>query len=358
MGAVTLQNSKHYLELDGLRGVAAFAVLLFHRRTWFGGEFFLGHAYLAVDFFFILSGFVIALAYGRRLTTPHSLLPYLRDRAIRLYPLMILGASIGLIAAYSGAEAASGKSAVDILAAGIASAIGAPAIWDRNPFWINGPIWSLFFEIAVNVFYGLVAFLLTTRRIALLIAVSACMMIVISWHLDGFVVGGHRSTMPMGFARVVVSFFVGVALHRLHVAGVLAHGGKRWWIAPTLIASFVILPKDSPWSFVYDPFVVLVLYPALVLAAAGSTAIIPRIAIWSGAISFPLYVTHEPLLRILEKAVLTKQDTGPLAVKILCVALVVGFAWASLRFYDVPVRTMLRSRFGSKRHSAAPAQAA
>jgi peptidoglycan/LPS O-acetylase OafA/YrhL len=352
-----LQKSKHYLELDGLRGVAAFAVLLFHRRTWFGGEFFLGHAYLAVDFFFILSGFVIALAYGRRLTSNNSLLPYLRDRAIRLYPLMILAAAVGFTAACLGTDAASGKSIVEIGAAAVASGFGAPAIWDRNPFWINGPIWSLSFEIAVNVLYGFIAFGLTTRRLHYLIGASVFAMILISWHLGGFVVGGHRSTMPMGIVRVVASFFIGIALYRLHLLGILANGGKRWWIAPALIASFVILPKDSSWSFIYDPVVVFLLYPTLVLAAAGSAAIMARVAVWSGAVSFPLYVLHEPLLRVLEHAFLSAGDSGPLAIKLLCVGLTVAIAWASLRFYDIPVRTMLRRRFGSKRHSGIPEQA-
>lgn len=353
-----MQKSKHYLELDGLRGVAAFAVLLFHRRTWFGGEFFLGHAYLAVDFFFILSGFVIALAYGRRLSASGSFSPYLRDRAIRLYPLMIAGAAVGLAAACLGADAASGKSIVEISAAAVASAVGAPAIWDRNPFWINGPIWSLFYEIAVNVLFGLIAFGLTTRRLTLLITSSAFAMILISWHFGGFVVGGHRSTMPVGIFRVIASFFIGVALYRLHQKGILADGGRRWWIAPILLGSFIVLPKESSWSFLYDPIVVFALYPILVLAAAGSAPIMPRVAIWSGGISFPLYVTHEPLLRILEHVLLPSGDSGPLGIKLLCVGIAVAIAWASLHFYDIPVRTMLRRRFGSKRHGDAPAQAA
>lgn len=352
-----MQKSKHYLELDGLRGVAALSVLMFHRRNWFGGDFFLGHAYLAVDFFFILSGFVIALAYGQRLGAAHSLFPYLRDRAIRLYPLMMVGAAIGIVAARLDGGAAAGRSLAETLGAAAASGLGAPAIWDRNPFWINGPIWSLFFEIAVNVFYGLIAFGLTTRRLAMLIIASVLIMLLISWHMGGFVVGGHRSTLPMGIVRVVASFFVGVALHRLHVGGLLANGGRRWWVAPILVASFIILPKDSTWSFLYDPIVVFILYPVLVLAAAGSAAIIPRVAVWSGAVSFPLYVTHEPLLKLMERALLPAGGSGPIAVKITCVCATVLIAWIALRFYDVPIRTMLRARLGSRRHNGTPAQA-
>ena len=270
---------------------------------------------------------------------------------------MIVGAAFAVIAARLDGGVIAGKSLPETVAAAVVNAFGAPAIWDRNPFWLNGPIWSLFYEIAVNVLYGMIAFALTTRRLAILIIASILAMFVISWHTNGLVFGGHRSTMPMGVVRVVASFFLGVALHRLHIAGLLANGGRRWWIAPILVATFIILPKGSSWSFLYDPIVVFVLYPVLVLAAAGSTAIMPKIAVWSGTVSFPLYVTHEPILKLSESALLPAGDEGPMVIKLVSVCSAVLIAWLALRFYDVPVRTMLRARLGSKRHSGTPAQA-
>ena len=89
---------RHFEVLDGLRGTAAFAVVLFHIFEWLFPRYAdnpLRHAYLAVDFFFMLSGFVIGYAYDDR-WPKMKIGEFLRTRLIRLHPLVLLGVAIGV----------------------------------------------------------------------------------------------------------------------------------------------------------------------------------------------------------------------------------------------------------------------
>ncbi|KQU53216.1 hypothetical protein ASG67_10425 [Sphingomonas sp. Leaf339] len=332
-----------------MRGVAALSVALFHLQHFYGGQSFFGHGYLAVDFFFMLSGFVLMHAYGERLASRDTLAPYLRDRAIRLYPMLIIGAVIGFGFAYITREQTS-LSLAFIIAASAVNAAGLPAIWSKNPFWINGPTWSLFFEVVASVLFGLLAYSITTRRIILVAGLSAFLMLVLNHHVGLFGFGWTRKTMAAGFVRVCASFAIGLILQRLHSAGMLANGGKRWWVAPVLVASFLFLPTYSEHSVFYDPAVVFGLYPLLILASAGSQDLYPSISKLSGALSYPFYVVHIPLLSLIEHYLVTfgVKLNGWTASSSLIASLAIS--WVLLRYYDEPVRTYLRRRFGSRRH--------
>jgi len=139
----------HFLTLDGLRGVAALAVLLFHRRWYVPGGHFFDHAYLAVDYTFGLSGFVIAHVYEQRLRHgSNSLLDFVFIRAIRLYPLLLLsGAFGGMVWIILGRHEPAIFFATFCAMLGLPTPfpiiIGEGASAD-SPFPINSPTWSLF----------------------------------------------------------------------------------------------------------------------------------------------------------------------------------------------------------------------
>lgn len=89
--------SRHkYQTLDGIRGIAALMIVLHHTGYYFSGLPF-ARSYLAVDLFFVLSGFVIAEAYSTRLKDGLSCFEFMRIRIIRLYPLYLLGTLLGII---------------------------------------------------------------------------------------------------------------------------------------------------------------------------------------------------------------------------------------------------------------------
>jgi peptidoglycan/LPS O-acetylase OafA/YrhL len=94
-----LQTKQHFDLLDGLRGVAALSVVTFHFMEWVTFDYsknFIGHGYLAVDFFFCLSGFVIGYAYDDRIGKM-GVRSFFTSRFIRLHPLVIAGSILGLI---------------------------------------------------------------------------------------------------------------------------------------------------------------------------------------------------------------------------------------------------------------------
>src|SRR5690242_20549587 len=94
---------QHFPALDGLRGVAALAVVVFHFMEMVIGNYsqlFIGHGWLAVDFFFCLSGFVIGYAYDDRIGAM-GLRKFARVRLIRLHPMVVFGSVLGLVALYA-----------------------------------------------------------------------------------------------------------------------------------------------------------------------------------------------------------------------------------------------------------------
>src|SRR6478735_4091604 len=95
-----LKTKQHFEILDGLRGIAALAIVLFHFMEWVYNDYskdFIGHGFLAVDFFFCLSGFVIAYSYDDRIGKM-GVLEFFKSRLIRLHPLVISGSVLGLLA--------------------------------------------------------------------------------------------------------------------------------------------------------------------------------------------------------------------------------------------------------------------
>lgn len=342
-------------ELDGLRGVAAIAVMLWHRREWFGGDAFLGHAYLAVDFFFMLSGFVIAHAYGERLAGGGSPLAFLRSRVIRLHPLLAAGALLGclvlVIEIRTGAKPVPELPGLTFLSA----LVPFPAMWvsGGEAFPINNPAWSLFWELTVNLLFALIATRLTDRRLGAIIGVSAVAMIYCSAVSIGFKGGRVQAEILQGLPRVSLSFFMGVLLLRLFNRGWrIPLPNAPGAVAAILVGSFWLLPVWHPWSAVYDPVVVIGVYPGLLLWAAASTPALPRLTALAGAISYPLYILHLPLLQLVNGVrralVGGTADQPGVAGGLVCLATVLLMSYAALRLYDEPVRIRLRSRVGSR----------
>ena len=98
-----LASKPHYEILDGLRGVAAVMVIIFHLfEAHAGGSHLtqiINHGYLAVDFFFMLSGVVIGYAYDDRWNRM-TVGTFFKRRIIRLHPMVIMGSIVGAVFFY------------------------------------------------------------------------------------------------------------------------------------------------------------------------------------------------------------------------------------------------------------------
>lgn len=360
----------HYEILDGLRGVAALIVVAFHLlEIYAAGDLYvvplINHGYLAVDFFFVLSGFVIGYAYDDR-WGKMSLKDFFKRRVIRLQPMVVLGSVIGALCFYFGAgdmfpliaQTPVWKLLLVMLAGCLLLPIPPAAdvrVWGEM-FPLNGPAWSLFWEYIANILYAVVIRRFSKLLLTVLVVISGLAIVRLTlWDGTGSVLGGHMLTgeqAVIGLTRVMYPFFCGLLLFRM---GRLIKLRGGFWLCSLLLAVILFFPRlggeEHLWmNGLYESFGILVLFPLIVLAGAGSP-ITGKFSVgickFLGNISYPLYIIHYPFV-YLYMAYATEHGLGIREGWPLMVAVGAGcvlLAYAALKLYDEPVREWLRGRF-------------
>jgi len=361
----TSSGKQHFEVLDGLRGSAAFLIVIFHVFNYsfgFRGPFALvHHAYLAVDFFFALSGFVVAYAYDDRWTRM-SVLQFFRIRLIRLHPLVLIGATLGLLGYLFDpfSKAINHTDIAMLLLAYVTSLLllPSPPVGGRHneSQALNGPAWSLMQEYLGNIAYALILRRLRALTLAMIFGLSGLLLI---WtanakgSLDG---GWDYPKIWMAPLRLTVSFVMGLWLYRVHDRIRIPKIGLLL-LSIGLIVCFQmpVFPKVGEYSLngLYDAACVLFLFPLIILGGAHSdagTGMI-RLCKFSGHLSYPLYITHIPFVYVLAGYSWTRHPS--LNVKLTLISLLIPFvifvSWLVLKYYDEPVRSWLSRRYGIKR---------
>jgi peptidoglycan/LPS O-acetylase OafA/YrhL len=364
----TSSGKEHFEVLDGLRGSAAFLIVIFHLFNYsfgFHGPWALvKHAYLAVDFFFALSGFVVAYAYDDRWTRM-TILQFFRIRLIRLHPLVLIGATLGLLSyLFDPFSKMMNRGPLSmVLLAYLTSLLllPSPPIAGRHneSQALNGPAWSLTQEYLANIAYALILRRLRTVTLWIVFAISGLALIWVAnskGSLDG---GWDYPNIWMAPLRLTVSFVLGLGLYRVHDRVRMPKVGL-------LILSIVLvvcfqMPKFSKagaldWNGLYDVACVLILFPLIILCGAHSKAGAGMINLckFSGRLSYPLYITHIGFVYVLAGYAWTRHPgTGEIIFWIFVVLpLVIFVAWFFLKFFDEPVRAWLTRRYGIKRATA------
>jgi peptidoglycan/LPS O-acetylase OafA/YrhL len=360
--AGTFDDRRAHLQgLDFLRGVAALIVVGFHfsSRVDLGGLF--DHGYLAVDFFFILSGFVISRAYGGRLaSTRLSFRDFVLLRLVRLLPLVVLGNCLAAAAdLFRPGTFPSTQHKIDIAVTWLLGSLLLPTFWkttlEQTTYPLNGPIWSLFFELVANIFYA--ALMGITRRsyiFSSLILLSLGILLVASCYFSNVHFGPHNATFALGFPRVFFSFFLGVLLSysKIRLPSI-----SRWLYAAVVFLALAVPQLHGPLSALFDITMISLIFPVVVLGAAQCTngEVYSPISKFSGDISYPLYALHYPLVRIIG-TMLRRQDFSVpinLVLTFLVTFLLALFSFWIFTVYDVPLRRALSRWIWRK----APAQA-
>ncbi len=333
--------NQRFMALDGLRGVAALLVAAFHTRTAFQINP-IDHGYLAVDFFFMLSGFVVAHAYEERLRNGMSFRRFAVARAVRLYPMIALGVLLGTFAA----ALTWPVPITTVLGAGAAAALVLPIpmrglavhlLWPIDP-----PAWSLFWEIAINGVFALFLFRLRAVGLATLTLISALALLLTARHFHSLEVGYIWSNLWGGLSRVLFGFVVGVALSRIHRARGLPVVRTNIWILSAVLLGCLAFPL-SAHKDIFDLVAVLVLFPIIVVAGV-STSAEGALWQWSGRISYPLYLIHAPMLVFFALAVAGRSSSEREAASVVALALYVAVAAVVVKYYDEPVRFFLGNR--------------
>lgn len=383
ISSVNFADTKpHYELLDGLRGVAAILVLFYHIFEGFAfaegvdgaGDGIirtLNHGHIAVDFFFILSGFVISYAYDDR-WGKMSMGGFFKRRLIRLHPMLMMGAVVGTITfLIAGREQWGGETAPVgwVMTAMLLTMFMIPAVpgahyevrGNGEMFPLNGPGWSLFFEYIGNILYALFIRRLPTRMLAVLAVllgvvhcwffvgdVSGYDMVGVGWTIDDHNFWG-------GLVRMMFPFTVGMLLARTFRPRKVK--GAFWICSIALVAIFAV-PYIKPGhgislNSLYEVVCIALIFPLLVWlgacgSASGRTGKLNRLL---GDLSYPLYIVHYPIMYLfyawlIENNVYTLQECWGMAL--LVVASSILLALLCLKLYDEPVRRWLARKFLKK----------
>ena len=373
----------HYALLDGLRGVAALLVVIYHIFEGFAfaettnGEgsgliSTLNHGHIAVDFFFILSGFVISYAYDDR-WQKMTLGGFFKRRLIRLHPMLVMGAIIGTITfliggreQWDGTETSIGGVALALLF----TALMIPALpgsmhevrGNGEMFPLNGPQWSLFFEYIGNIIYALIIRRLSTRLLAVLVALLAALHTwIFVWDLSGYDSVGIGWTIDTinfwgGLVRMLFPFTVGMLLARTFKPRKIKYA--FWICAAILLATFAVpyIASEGALSMnsLYEVVCIAFVFPIIVwMGACGSTeGSTGRISGLLGDLSYPLYIVHYPVMYLfyawlIDKHFYSFEDT--LLMPAIVVAVSIALAYACLKLYDEPVRKWLAHKFMNRK---------
>lgn len=372
-------SKPRYEILDGLRGVASLLVVAFHLfETYSKGPAYqiINHGYLAVDFFFVLSGFVIGYAYDDR-WGKMSTWNFFKRRLVRLHPMVIFGSFLGLLLFYFGGGQA--FPTVDktqwtmllLVFIWACTLIPMPTSMDvrgwqeTNP--LNGPSWSLQWEYIANILYALFIRRLNKFWLSACVIFFALLTVNLTMNLDithvlanrgeaSFTVIGGWSLTPdqltIGITRLLYPFFAGLLLSR--IGKYIPVRGGFWWCS-LLIVVMMAMPRvggiENPWmNGLYECITILVVFPFIVAMGAGSKVTDSRsIAVckFFGEISYPLYITHYPYM-YMQMAWAKSHPDAPLSTIVMMsvgvIVMAVLTAYASYRLYDMPVRAWLKSK--------------
>jgi peptidoglycan/LPS O-acetylase OafA/YrhL len=335
-----------YAALDGLRGVAALAVALYHNCILIDRNF-APHSYLAVDLFFMMSGFVLDKAYTHQLKTALPFRMFVTKRAIRLYPMIFLGALLGCVAALLTGNMSSGHLGLGVLAALLvlpfpSDGASGYVLWRLDP-----PAWSLFWEIAVNLLFGFWMFRLSTRALTRLLAVGVLAVAAVAFGFRTLEVGYLDTNVIGGPARVLFGFTAGVLLSRVHTDGRLPVW--RSSIGGLAAAAFVVLafPFDGGHG-AFDLLAVTVIFPVLIVVGVNTPA---GATLWrkAGEISYPLYLIHYPILVAFTPLFVEQPRWIKLCGCFGLLAVYVIAAQAALVLFDEPVRARLGRVLATRR---------
>lgn len=382
--ASQLAEKPHYEILDGLRGVAAILVVLFHLFETYATNTMtqvINHGYLAVDFFFVLSGFVIGYAYDDRwdrMTT----WTFVKRRLIRLQPMVVAGSALGAMLFYfTGADTFPLVMDTPWWWVVIAFVIGAmmipaPPTFDlrgwQETYSLNGPAWSLTWEYVANILYATVIRRCSKVVLGIIVALSSVLTINLCLNIDLFhcldgrgesiytVIGGWSLTpqqILIAVSRLLYPFFLGLLMYRL---GCKIKCQNGFWLTTAALVIILSMPHiggagQSRWlNGLYCAVAILLVMPCIVAAGVGGELKGARtIALcrWLGAISYPLYITHYPWV-YMEMSWAHRNPDMPLGAHVIVFigsfTMSVLTAYATMKLYDIPVRQWLTNKFNRR----------
>lgn len=381
MRTIYLESKPRYEILDGLRGVAALMVVAYHLCEVYMTSYadaMVNHGYLAVDFFFALSGFVIGYAYDDRwdrMTT----WGFFKRRLTRLHPMVIFGVLVGVICFYfqdcTDFYLVSGTGVGKLMIVMLINMLMIPLIPSMDirgtaeVSALNGPTWTLMYEYLANIVYAFVLRRLPKIALAVLLCIGATLTLDVALNLDIFgmldgyetpyaILGGWASSgqsVYIGITRLTYPFLAGLLLSRMNWTLNVKNAFLWCSIAIVLLFNVPFLGGHSMMAEgLFNSAMILLVMPLIVSIAAGSSLTgkaSSKLCKFCGDISFPLYITHYPFVFI-QHAWVQNHPGLPASVHVVVALgtflLALFVAYAALKLYDEPVRNYLKEHWLKK----------
>jgi len=345
-----------FVYLDGLRGLAALVITISHFCDRVVHHALFDRIYLAVDFFFLLAGFVSCYAYEKRLLTNMSWWDFTKRRLIRLYPLYFLGFLIGLAVTID-LCLQQGTYLHKLVVPAIAHvfmlpltykvdfAALNPAVTMGEAFPLNLVVWALSYEIFVSLFY---AAIVKRLNMPVLIGVIVAFFALCSWgvyYAGTYATGSQVPHILPAICRVGFSYFLGILIFRISRPG----AGHAWLWLPLTAAFYVLLafPTLAHGNRFVDAALLVFVLPTIVYLAAkcDMPKRLEKLCRMSGDLAYPIYMVHYPFIAIAAMLVTAYGITGwgVVGAFMACFSLILGFSMLALKFYDEPLRKWLNS---------------
>lgn len=338
----------YYYKLDFMRGVAAISVVVIHLSHRIDISSIAKRGYLAVDFFFVLSGFVMCAAYAERLKAQQlRTRDFYALRLVRIFPLAFLGTSIAAIFETLRPGVANfGEHISNIMIAYFFGALMLPTTafntLEPTAFPLNLPIWSLFFELLANAAFPFI--LKSHHKNQILIFFIASGAITFTAGVLYFGTANHGyypNELWFGFSRISLSFSIGIVIYYFRHKSPTVN-----LLLPSLIFTVVVFfPYFPEYDSYIDVLSVIFIMPALVFLSikGGNGSHGKNISHWAGVLSFPLYALHYPFTRVIS-VISRKFYLNPYAkcsIMISFIFVMVVISYLAYRFFDLPIRKHL-----------------
>ena len=375
---MSLKSKPRFEGLDGLRGVAAITVVIFHIFELFDdpAHQIINHGYLAVDFFYALSGFVMGYAYDDR-WNKMSLWDFYKRRLIRLHPLVIAGTLVGVCYYFLGeSDPFPNIHNVKPYRFFLTILLNFLMIPTPKSFDIRGwgttnafddTTWTLSYEYLINILYSLIIRRLNNIIIAILIILSGFLTLNVTLNFDIFnvlnnrdfrkhtIIGGWELSSQeicIGFARLCYPFFSGYLIYRLKLKISIPYS---FIICSIILSICLCSPRISQERLVingiYESIVIIIIFPIIIMIGAGDTErneTIIKICKFLGEFSYPLYITHIPLIYCICCWISFHDDNrlfNKIGVSVGSFFIMIFNAYSLMKLYDEPIRKWLVEKY-------------
>lgn len=343
-GKIYMQKTERFRLLDGMRGVAAVAVVVGHSYIVFTGTAINPNISLAVPFFFMLSAFVLCHAYRKGLDQPGAVLRFAQQRIFRLFPLILLSGVFGsLVLGYHFSRGDFPSARIShVLTSQLLSLTTLPTPFvtiDDRRWPVNPPEWSLFFELVASAALGL--WLLTARKRT---HVSICLIGLVICAVFAYIKGTISTGLTAQLGITMVSFPLGCVLYQMYrekSVPSLNYPALGFLLMTVIMAYPVLIPYQVKL------LLLVTVFPLIIWLCLDTqpTGLVSRAMDYIGDISYPIYILHWPVLLLMQDFI---APLAPVSMALLALVISWVLAHVALVTYDIPVRRFLAKRYLSR----------